>query len=64
MGGLSVLPKIQSLQNYDNLSSMTMQLPVAGSMIIILVCLKVKVCKNGQQKTCNLSCNIVAEQVE
>ena len=34
MGGLSVLPKIQSLQNYDNLSSMTMQLPVAGSMII------------------------------
>ena len=34
MGGLSVLPKIQSLQNYDYLSSMTMQLPVAGSMII------------------------------
>ena len=39
-----------------------MQLPVAGSMI--LVCLKVKVRKNRQQKTCNLSCNIAAEQVE
>ena len=55
--------KIQTLQDYDYLSSMTMQLPVAGSMII-LVCLKVKVRKNRQQKTCNLSCNIAAEQVE
>ena len=41
MEGLSVLHKIQSLHNYDYLSSMTMQLPVAGSVIIILVCLKV-----------------------
>ena len=34
MGGLSVLHKIQSLQNYDYLSAMTMQLPLEGSMII------------------------------